>query len=50
MERTLASICTWRCVSSYFADRAGTLDKFKAAEPTCAQFEEKLARYTKVQS
>ncbi len=29
------------------ADRAGTLDKFKAAEPTCSQFEEKLARYTK---
>ncbi len=39
----------WRRHSQLWkTDKAAVLDKFKAREPSCAEFEEKLAKYTKV--
>ncbi len=39
----------WRRHSQLWkTDKAVVLDKFKARDPSCAEFEEKLAKYTKV--
>jgi dynein heavy chain len=39
----------WRRHASLWkTDKGSVLDKFKARDPPCAEFEEKLAKYTKV--
>ena len=40
---------SWRRHQSLWkTDKNSVLDKFKAKEPSCAAFEEKLSKYTKV--
>lgn len=40
---------SWRRHQSLWkTDKSSVLDKFKAKEPSCSQFEEKLGKYSKV--